>query len=265
MGELAGTLNFLSFILNKTLSELESANMQLQEDIERKHKLEKMRKEFTADVSHELKTPISIIQGYAEGLKDGIGTDDMDFYLDTIIDEANNMSTLVREMLDLSKLEIEENTLNLQHVNIHELANNIYEKYNNSITDKNFSFHYLIDDNSLLVTCDRFRIEQALKNLLTNAVKHTPSSGLISLTIDNLDDEKIIIIVENSGSSIPENEITLIWDKFYRTDKSRSKDSGGSGLGLAITKSIFELHNSLYGASNTSDGVQFYFTLDKHR
>lgn len=261
IGNLASNLNFLSEKLNGTLSELQDANIQLQDDIEKERLLEKIRKEFVADVSHELKTPISLIEGYAEALKDGIvSEEDMDFYTEVIIDEAKKMNSLVMDMLNLSRLETTGYKLNIQNHNLYEIVYPIYKKYNTNDREHNIYFEFSIP-NSTLVKCDEFRIEEVLKNLISNAVKHTPSSKNVYLRVKIHHNKNVLIEVENEGSPICTEDLDLIWNKFYRVDKSRNKASGGTGLGLAITKNILDLHNSDYSVKNTENGVLFYFTL----
>ena len=264
IGNLALTFNFLSDKLNSTLTDLKMANVKLTEDIEKERLLEKMRKEFIADVSHELKTPISIIEGYAEALKDGIVEEnDVDYYTDVIIDEAKKMNSLVMDMLTLSHMESKSYALNKTPEDFISLIKNIYKKYKVTITTHNIEFSNLCTSENVSIDCDAFKIEEVMNNLITNAIKYTPSGELIKITLSDLPNNHILVEVDNFGSHIPEKDIRFIWDKFYRIDKSRNKDSGGTGLGLAITKNILELHESNYGVKNTEDGVKFYFSLTK--
>lgn len=264
IGNLALTFNFLSDKLNSTLTDLKMANVKLTEDIEKERLLEQMRKEFIADVSHELKTPISIIEGYAEALKDGVvDEDNVDYYTDVIIDEAKKMNSLVMDMLTLSHMESKSYTLNKVPEDFISLIWNIYKKYKVTVTTHKVEFSNLCASEDISINCDAFKIEEVMNNLITNAIKYTPSGELIKITISDLPENHILVEVDNFGSHIPEKDIKFIWDKFYRIDKSRNKDSGGTGLGLAITKNILELHESDYGVKNTEDGVKFYFSLTK--
>ncbi|KYH30627.1 alkaline phosphatase synthesis sensor protein PhoR [Clostridium tepidiprofundi DSM 19306] len=263
IGNLASTLNFLSHNLNKTLSELKYANIKLKQDIEKEKELEKMRKEFIAGVSHELKTPISLIEGYAEGLIDGIVDEkDIEYYLNVIIDESKKMDSLVKDMLDLSRLESGTFMLNLSEFNIYDFINSIYRVHSKNIKDKKLNLNCNIQNKNILVYADEFRIEEVITNLISNAIRYTPKNKNIYINlIDN--DDRILIEIENEGANIEENELKYIWNKFYRIDKSRNKDLGGTGLGLAIVKNILELHNSEYGIVNTEKGVKAYFYLNK--
>jgi signal transduction histidine kinase len=263
IGNLASTLNFLSHKLSTTLSKLREANKKLLKDIEKERQLEKMRKEFVAGVSHELKTPISLIEGYAEGLKDGIvEEEDKEYYLNVIIDESKKMNTLIKDMLDLSQLESTGYTLNISEINIYELVYSIYKKHVNNIDNKILRLNFNLVDKNELVNGDAFRIEEVITNLISNAIRYSYDNSEIIINVKNAGD-KIFIEIENEGEHIKEKDLNLIWNKFYRIDKSRSKKTGGTGLGLSIVKNILELHNSIYGVKNTEKGVNFYFTLDK--
>lgn len=262
IGSLGKTLNFLSEKLGVTLNELTTANNQLKGDIEKEKMLEKMTKEFIASVSHELKTPISIIEGYAEGLKDGIpNEEDVAYYLDVIIDESKNMNSLVCDMMDLSQLESGNFKLNMSAFNISELTKSIYKKHLNSINDKYLKLNLPSSMKNVVVYGDPYRIKEVMHNLISNAIRHTPVSGVITITI-KMQDARIIIEVENEGSFISSEDLDRIWDRFYKVDKSGNKHFGGTGLGLSIVKNILLLHKSDFGVSNTTSGVSFYFTLD---
>lgn len=263
IGNLAKTFNFLTANLDKSLKELQASNQKLKEDIEKERKLEKMRREFIAGVSHELKTPIALISGYAEGLKDNIASEESrDFYLDVIMDESDKMSTLVSDMLDLSQLESGSFKLNISNFYINELCNDILKKYSESIKEKNINFEVITNDD-ISVEGDEFRIEQVITNFVNNAIRHTTFEGYVKLSVSDKD-KYVVICVENSGDNIHKEELKNIWDKFYKIDKSRSRIEGGTGLGLSIVKNILELHNSKFGVANINGGVKFYFTLRKN-
>lgn len=261
IGNLASTLNFLSENLGKSLNELQDANEKLREDIEKEKQLEVMRREFVAGVSHELKTPISLISGYAEGLKDNVTNGKkIDYYTDVIIDEADRMSILVSDMLDLSQLETGNFKLYIDEFYIIEFIHYFVNKHKNQLSSTNVNIETLISCDNVLVFGDRFRIEQVMNNLLSNAAKYTPEGKTIKINASLLEDE-VLLEVENPGEHIPENEIENIWQKFYKVEKSRNRNLGGIGLGLSIVKNILSLHNSKFGVKNTDIGVKFYFTL----
>ncbi|MGL4740159.1 MAG: sensor histidine kinase, partial [Sarcina sp.] len=263
IGNLARTLNFLSSNLSKALDDLKVKNKYLEKEIERKREIEKLRKDFIAGVSHELKTPIGIISGYAEGLKDGIASEeDKDVYLDVIIDEANKMNKLVLDMLNLTKLESGKTELTISSFSLRELLDAMLLKHNNSFVDKNFKVNINLDENdSYYAVGDSFKIEQVMTNFITNAIKYSPENENIIITLERIDN-KIFFYIENTGTSINENDHSKIWTQFYRTDNSRNRDSGSTGLGLSIAKNILELHGSDFGSENTEKGVLFYFSIN---
>lgn len=267
LGTLSNSLNFLSESLDNTLKELKSANENLLKDIEKERALENMRKEFIAGVSHELKTPISLIEGYSEGLKDNIvDEENRDFYLDVIIDETKKMNKLVMDMLELSKMESGFFALELKPFYIYETLQNIITTFATSHTNKKLSIDCKIDKNTK-VLADEFRIESVLNNILTNAINYSNDNSDIFIRILHCNNtlNNICIEIENTGSHIPPDELDLIWDKFYRIDKSRNKYLGGTGLGLSVIKSILDLHHSKYSIRNTNIGVEFSFTLQLYK
>lgn len=264
IGNLGNTLNFLSRNLNKAMSSLKRANEKLKKDIEKERELEKMRKEFVGGVSHELKTPISLIEGYAEGIKDDVFEgEDKDYYVDVIIDEAKKMGNLVSDMLDLSQLESGNFRLICDDFHIDKLVNATVKKYYNIFNEKKIDVNLKLNTD-VLVHGDKIRIEQVLTNFITNAVRHTNDEGKISIEMYEKY-ENVYIYVKNSGKNIDKNELPKIWDKFYKIDKSRNRNAGGTGLGLAIVKNILLLHKSDFGVENFDGGVAFYFSLRKIR
>lgn len=258
IGDLAVTLNFLSENLNSALTCLQSANIQLQRDIEKERKLDQIRKEFVAAASHELKTPITIIQGYTEGLKDGVFTmEESAESLDIIIQETNRMSNLVKDMLELSALESESVDLNLSVFNLVELIHNMVRILSNKIQDKHievYENYYSI----ATIEADKFRMEQVITNFLTNALRYTEENGTIFITTGE-ENGIIRVSFENTCNKLSDEELERVWKKFYKVDKSRTRKLGGSGLGLSIVKNILELHGFQYGVRNTEVGVEFFF------
>lgn len=262
IGNLGNTLNFLSENLNKTMNSLREANEKLKNDIEKERKLEKMRKEFVGGVSHELKTPISLIGGYAEGIKDNVFPDeDKNYYIDVIIDEAKKMGSLVSDMLDLSQLESGNFKLNCENFYLDKLINTTIKKYYTLFNDREIDVHLNLNNN-VLTYGDSMRIEQVLTNFITNATRHTNKKGIIGIDMCEVKN-KVYVYVKNSGNNIEKEDLANIWDKFYKVDKSRSRTLGGTGLGLAITKNILMLHKSDFGVENFKGGVAFYFSLYK--
>lgn len=264
IGSLARSLNFLSKNLHSALIDLQSKNKKLEDDIEKERQLDNMRKEFTANVSHELKTPIGIIEGYAEGLKDGIVSgEDAHMYLETIIDEAKKMSVLVSNMLELSRLESGTTKPNLEAFNINRLITKVLKKHTPDFEENKFKVNFNSSTPYSYVYADPFQMEQVLTNLITNAIKYTPPRNAINVNIEEGLD-KFKISVQNMGVNIPEEEIGKLFDKFYRLDKSRERTQKNStGIGLSIVKNILKLHNSEFDFRNINGGVEFYFYLEK--
>ena len=264
LGNLSNTINILSDNLNAAIHELKASNSRLEDELEKQKELENMRKDFIAGVSHELKTPISIIKGYSEGILDsmekGIIKED---YIAVIVDEAKKMNILVNDMLDLSQLESGKAEINMEPFLICRLANFVLKKFIPNMAQKNITTSVNFDNRDLSVCGDSFKIEQVIMNLLSNAFRYTPQGGEIRIIINEFQD-KAQVKIENSGSRLEEDDLEKIWEKFYRVDKSRNKTLGGNGLGLSIVKNILELHKSSFGVRNTDNGVEFYFFIDKY-
>lgn len=264
IGSLAHSLNMLSNNLHNALMDLKDKNKKLKNDIEKERQIETMRKEFTANVSHELKTPIGIIEGYAEGIRDGIVKDkDAELYLETIIDEAKKMNVLVTNMLELSKLESGASKPNFEDFNINRLIAKVIKKHEPEFEAHKFNVNFTSSSPYSYVYADAFQMEQVFTNLITNAIKYTPPGNDININIEEGLD-KFRLSVQNLGTNIPESEIDKLFDKFYRIDKSRERTQRNStGLGLSIVKNILKLHHSEFNIRNIDGGVEFYFYLEK--
>ncbi|MFE6704381.1 sensor histidine kinase [Bacillus thuringiensis] len=260
IGGLSGSINTLSVNLKDRIDRLNVANTKLQQDIERERQLEKTRKEFISGVSHELKTPLSVIRSFAEGIKDGVSKD-TSYYTDVILEETENMNRLIVEMLELAKLESGTYKLDMTTFSIGELTQQVYTKLLFSMEEKHLQVNVDADP-SILVTANRSRIEQVVVNLLSNAIRYTPDGEKIQVSIIEAEDT-VKVEIENTGNPIPEESLEKIWDRFYRLDASRSRHTGGTGLGLSIVKNILDLHHAEYGVYNTTNSVVFYFNLQK--
>lgn len=257
LGNLAETLNFLSENLDSALKDLKKKNQQLEKDIEKERNLELMRKEFIADVSHELKTPIGIIEGYAEGLKDGIVKgNDARLYLDTIIDESKKMSKLVSNMLELSRLESGTLKPKFEVFNVNRLIKNLVRKHTLDAHEKDLTLEFKENTEYSYIHADIFQMEQILTNLITNALKYTPPNGKIIIEIHE-EDNKYRLSVVNTETHIDESQINKLFDKFYKVDKSRQRKNNSTGLGLSIVKNLLQLHKFEYSLKNIENGVEF--------
>ena len=260
IGGLSSSINTLSVNLKDRIDRLNVANTKLQQDIERERQLEKTRKEFISGVSHELKTPLSVIRSFAEGIQDGVSKDTT-YYTNVILEETENMNRLIVEMLELAKLESGTYKLEMSTFSIGELIQQVYTKLLFSMEEK----HLQVDiqaDASLFVKANRSRIEQVVVNLLSNAIRYTPDGERIKVSVIETEDT-VKVEIENTGNPIPEESLEKIWDRFYRLDASRSRHTGGTGLGLSIVKNILDLHHAEYGVYNTTNSVVFYFNLQK--
>lgn len=262
LGELAVNINYMSQQLEGSIRELNEKNEKLIEDIEREKQIDEMRKEFISSVSHELKTPITLIQGYAEGLKSNVNEDEesRNLYCDVIMDEAEKMDKLAKDLLNLSQLESGFFKLEPKNFNICTVIDKLIEKYKPIFEQKHITIELENEDNCI-VRGDVIRIEQVLVNFINNAINHIGDERIIKLsvkTVENL----IRISVYNTGKWIPEESIDKIWDSFYKVDKARTRSYGGTGLGLSIVQSILKLHKSDFGVVNVESGVEFWFELD---
>lgn len=264
IGLLGKSMNNMSQKLEENISQLKTANLELQRDIDKKEKLEKMRTDFLSNVSHELKTPIALIQGYAEGLKEGI-TDDpesMDFYCSVIMDEAAKMNNMVKRLLTLNQIEFGEDELIMERFDINELVKSVVNANELRATQKNLSITYDILDTPLYVWADEYKVEEVVTNYLSNAINHCCNENIIKIKVGHIDKDNVRVSVFNTGNNIPEADIEHIWEKFYKVDKARTREYGGNGIGLSIVKAIVESMGKTCGVNNLSDGVEFWFDLD---
>lgn len=265
INELGRSINTMSDKLETTIKQLQKSNIELEKDIEEKSKIDDMRKQFISDVSHELKTPIALIQGYAEGLIENVSTDEESrrFYAEVILDETNKMDRLVKQLLELMKLEYGKKEFNNEKFDINELINEVIRKCEVMLQKNNIQVEFE-SKKPIYVWADEFYIEQVVTNYFTNAIKHTEEIGnnkKIKITVKQLND-KMRITVFNTGKTIPEEDLTRIWGRFYKVDSSRNRQDGGTGIGLALVKAIMNNYQNEYGVNNKKDGVEFYFDVD---
>lgn len=262
IGVLGNSMNELSMRLELTVSELKSANNELKRDIEQKIQIDEMRKEFLANVSHELKTPIALIQGYAEGLHESINDDQesRDFYCEVIMDEADKMSRMVKRLLNLNQLEFGQNQVQMEHFNIVEVISAVVAAADIKIKQKEATVNFG-ENSPVYVWADEYQIEEVITNYLSNALNHIDFDRVITITLEQRDDI-VRVLVHNTGRNIPKEDIDKVWIKFYKVDKARTREYGGNGIGLSIVKAVMDAHNRECGVYNTEDGVTFWFELD---
>ena len=260
--QLGENFNKMSDTLEKTISELKTANVELQKDVELKNQIDEVRKEFLNNVSHELKTPIALISGYAEGLKDNIADDaeSREFYCDVIIDEANKMNTMVKKLLTLNQLEFGNDQTVMERFDLTALINGVISGMRLLISEKGATVSFKVSE-PVYVWGDEFKIEEVVTNYMSNALNHLDYDRKIDVRI-RTENGIVTTSVFNTGDPIPEEDIDKIWDKFYKVDKARTREYGGSGIGLSIVKAILDAHQQTCGVKNYANGVAFYFTLE---
>ncbi len=259
---LGDNINELSRTLEENIRELKTANNELQKDIEKKNRIDEMRKEFLSNVSHELKTPIALIQGYAEGLQEGINEDaeSRKFYCDVIVDEASKMNQMVQRLMTLNQLEFGNDMVNMERFDIVTLICNYLQSASILVKQNDISLR-MEQYEPIYVWADEFKTEEVFTNYFSNAVNHCTGEKIIDIRLKQWEN-KVRITVFNTGSPIPEDSIPRIWEKFYKVDKARTREYGGSGVGLSIVKAIMESMHQGYGVENYDNGVAFWFELE---
>lgn len=259
---LGNNINELSEALEETISELKTANNELLKDIETKNKVDARRREFLANVSHELKTPLALIQGYAEGLKEGINDDaeSREFYCDVIMDEAAKMNAMVKNLLTLNQLEAGNEIVSMERFDVTTLMKNHIAAADILLKQNGISVR-MEDYGPVYVWGDEFRVEEVFMNYFSNAINYAQGEKIIDVKIRETED-RVRISVFNTGNPIPEESVAHLWEKFYKVDKARTREYGGSGIGLSIVKAIMDSMNQGYGVINYDNGVEFWFELD---
>lgn len=276
IGVLGRSMNTLSDRLKEAIGALQEANRQLQHDIEEKIQIDEMRKEFIANVSHELKTPIALIQGYAEGLTEGMCEDEesRNYYCEVIMDEAGKMNKMVKQLLTLTALEFGKDTPLMETFDMAELIDDLVSS-SRILTEQKEAQVQVETEHPLFVVGDEFKIEEVLSNYLTNAMNHLDGERIIRISTERQSfrtaqgeprvgqpDNRVIVRVFNTGNQIPEEDLPNLWTKFFKVDKARTRAYGGSGIGLSIVKAIMDAHHQSCGVVNREDGVEFWFTLE---
>ncbi len=264
--ELGNSINIVSLKLEDTIRQLRNYNMELERDIEEKSKIDEMRKQFISDVSHELKTPIALIQGYSEGLIENVNRDEESrkFYADVILDEANKMDQLVKKLLELMKLEYGEREFHDSQFDLVELIQELIRNSKVMLEEQNIQVKFKAKE-PVLVFADNFYIEQVMRNYFTNAIKNIKKMNgkkKIEIFLEEKKERNTVkVSVFNTGERIAEENLSRIWTRFYKVDKSRNRNSGGTGIGLALVKAIMNQYGTDFGVENKKDGVEFYFEV----
>ncbi len=261
IGTLGESMNELSGKLEDSIRELKNANLELSNDIREKEHIEEMRSEFLSHVSHELKTPLAIIQGYAEGIKSGVADDPetMQYYCDVISDEASKMNALVMKLINLNQLETGDD-ISIEHFDVTALISETIKNSSILLQDTRTSITF-DETEPEYVWADSFMIEEVITNYLSNAIHHVSDDGDIRVWYEKKDGV-LRVNVYNDGNNISDEDLEKIFIKFYKTDPARTREYGGSGIGLSIVAAIMHAHNKDFGVYNTEGGVVFYFELD---
>ena len=262
IGALGENFNTMSEKLEATISELKNANFRLQQDIEQKEKIEKMRTDFMGNVSHELKTPIALIHGYAEGLNEGVSDDaqSREFYCDVIMDEASKMNQMVKNLMTLNQLEFGDEDVEFQRFDLTELIRGVLQSMEIMVQQKEARVQFRQRE-PVYVWADEFKAEQVVRNYVSNAFNHLDGDRVVDVKIIPSGD-KVRVTVFNTGIPIPEEDVPHIWEKFYKVDKAHTREYGGNGIGLSIVKAIMDSFHQEYGVKNYDNGVEFWFELD---
>ncbi len=256
-------MNIMSETLEKNILELKKANRELQADISLKEERQKSQQNFISNVSHELKTPIAVIQGYAEGLAEGVNDDpeNREYYCNVIIDEAKKMNRMVLSMISLNQIESGNSEIDYERINLTGMIHGILSGVQ-VLAEQNDSTIVFEETEPMYAYGDEFLIEQVLTNYLSNAIHYAEGEKRIEIRMKELDG-KLRIGVFNTGKPIPEDCIDKIWDKFYKVDKARTREYGGTGIGLSIVKAIMDSFQQEYGVLNHENGVEFWFELEQ--
>ena len=263
LGELGRSINLLSDQLDNAIAKLNQTNRQLQADVERERQLDKMRQTFVSSVSHELKTPLALIGGYAEGLRENVANDEesRNFYCSVIIDETEKMDHLVKDLLNLSQIESGLFQLKKVDFDLNASIETLASKYQHLLKEYSITLKTELPPVTM-VHADPLRIEQILVNLLDNALDHADFDKIVKISVDSAE-PNIRVHIFNTGKAIPEASLEKIWTSFYKVDEARTRKNNSYGLGLSIVRAIQDLHGSDYGAKNLPEGVVFWFDLKK--
>ena len=241
---------------------MKSANIALQRDIEEKIQIDEMRQEFLSNVSHELKTPLAVISGYAEGLAECVNDDEesRNYYCEVILDETEKMTQMVKQLLTLNQLEFGQEKVQIQRFDLTELIQGVIQKMIILLEQSEIVLVFS-ENEPMYVWGDEFKIEEVLTNYLSNAIHHAKNEKRIQIFYTKKE-TCVRVHVFNTGETIPETALPEIWTKFYKVDKARTREYGGTGIGLSIVKAIMQSHKQEFGAENREGGVEFWFELD---
>ena len=252
LGVLANSLNTMAKRLDAAMKELENANEQLRKDMEHISELSRQRRDFFAAASHELKTPITILKGQVESMILGVGKyKDVGNVLPETLKEVENMERLVKEILTISKIEMDGLAGKTESVSLLDVITKVTETLLPLAQERQIAVHSQLTEN-VMVSGNTSLLEKAIHNVLSNAIRHSPEGAEVFVHL-----MPSALTVTNTGISIPEDDLPVLFTPFYRVEKSRNKSTGGSGLGLYLVKTILDLHGFCYRVENTETGVVF--------
>jgi len=262
--ELSENINFVSNELENKIQDLKIANLKLKEDIDREMVFKNKSKEFISSVTHEIKTPITIINTYAESLVEGYVEDNEKriLYSKTIMEEGENISKLVDDLLKIIKNEYDSNILILEDFDLLEIMKKELEKFKIDLEEKEVRYNINSSFKKIIVNADKEKIAHVLNNFISNAVSYVSKKGILNINVLS-ENEVYLIEIENSGLNIEEENLEEIWKPFFKVDKGRNRKYGGTGLGLSIVSETLKNHNQRFGVVNTDIGVKFWFELKK--
>ena len=263
IGDLSSNLNFMSQELKQTLDELQTANERLKIEMEREREQEQQRRDLFTSISHELKTPITILKGEIGGMIDEVGAyKDRDFYLDSAYGWTETLEKLVSEILTITRLEGEKMRLDVQVLNLSVLLDEVFQTHEALAKNRQVVFHNAVVAN-VCVHADKAQLQMALSNVVNNAIFYTQPGEMVRVSLAQAEGVATLSVT-NWGAHIEEDALKHLFDPFYRIDKSRNRHTGGSGLGLFIVKNILELHGFDYAIENVEDGVCFTVDIPTH-
>lgn len=256
-GRLSASLNVMAENLQTAFFKLETANKQLEKDVEQERMLLAERKDLVDSLSHEMKTPLGVIRAYAEGYQDEEDEMKKQKYTEIIISETEQMNNLITTLLDLSALETGVVRLTAERFDFVELLETVAGRLLIDSPDACFDLQYELPEQPVYVNTDKNRMEQVLNNLIVNAKKNVRPGGVLKLLLKEREG-MLDFSIYNQGQPIPPENLSKIWTKFYR---DRNTKYSGSGLGLAIVAQILSMQHLAYGAANQKEGVVFYFSI----
>ncbi len=259
LNSLAGSINSMSSQLESAVADLNVANEKLKEDIDYQKRIEQMRREFVANVSHEMKTPLALLQMYAANLKSNLEGIDKDYYCETIIEETERLNSMVVSMLDISSIESGLSQMEFKHISLTDLAVAFAAKISPMFEELKLETDIRAD---ITVNADSKYLEQAMKNYASNAADHSVEGGTVTISLVEVG-EYAEFAIHNVGQGVSEEDGPNIWDSFYRGDKSHTRSGNNVGLGLHIVSAIMKEHDGEYGFRNENNGVTFYFRVKR--